>query len=340
MPSLMWQVQPACSKSRWCWPQTKVRLSMSVGPSGVQGVTWWVWHQAGGMSQPGKEQPRSRPVRAMRWRGEATRRVRPWARMPPASVRRRGMMSASPARCRAWAMLRVPPWAVVASPVRVLQLVQGHGDDDGGRGAAGVGEVPAAQEPVRGVVEGVVAALLRATRITNTAAATSGGVSAGVSAGVAVGGGGGVGCGEAVEQGLPFPGAAGGELTAEPGGPVRALGQGHLAAVVSFGFPGEGAVGVEVVADAAGQPGDDGRFEVVGVTDQGRLHRLGVLGLDRVREPVDGVGDEFRVRHRDHPGGLGGTDRREQRRQGFPAQPEPGGRDPGRRAPAPGPHPG
>ena len=132
------------------------------------------------------------------------------------------------------------------------QLVQGHGDDDGGGGAAGVGQVPGLQEPVRGVVEGVVGALAGA---------------AGVALPVAAG------WGVARESRMVSHAAVHAAVRSprSRAGAVGAVVQGDVAAAVPVVVIGEGAVGVEVVTDTAGQPGTC-RGRVAGVGDQDGFH--------------------------------------------------------------------
>ena len=46
----MRQAQPRLANSRWWNPQTRVKLSRSVGPPSCHGMTWWACVQAGGRS--------------------------------------------------------------------------------------------------------------------------------------------------------------------------------------------------------------------------------------------------------------------------------------------------
>ena len=60
-------------------------------------VMWWASHQGAGMVQPGKAQPRSRAMRALRRWGGKSRVARPMSRIRPWLPSRTGMMSASQA---------------------------------------------------------------------------------------------------------------------------------------------------------------------------------------------------------------------------------------------------
>ncbi|HEY8826986.1 MAG TPA: hypothetical protein VIM17_04430 [Jatrophihabitantaceae bacterium] len=175
------------------------------------------------------------------------------------------------------------PWPVVARPV--CDLLCGHGEQDGGRDPAAVGQQIGAQQHQHRVLDGVVVALAGGARVARAVHGRDG-------------------PGQGVQDGKQRLGADRGQLAFHVTGAVGALPDGEVAAAGPVVFAGVGAVGVEGVADPVCDLGQQPRVELPGLLDQEVLHRVFVLGLYRRRQCVDGAGDDLGVPGADRPGRL------------------------------------
>ena len=202
-----------------------------------------------------------------------------------------------------------------------LQVGQGDRDEQGGGGAAGVGQPTGAQRAAADVFQRVVAALPAAAPVR-----------------LAVRGGH-RGC-QRVQPGFGDRGAAGGEVAGQPGRPVRHPVQGEVAAPGVVRVVGPGAVRVQVGQQPAGRLAQLVRVQGAGVPGERRLHLLGLLGRGGGQR-VHRVPDHRGVPVADGALGLRRGHGREHRRQqaGRSACAAPPGRQPRGLGPAPPPGP-
>ena len=117
-------------------------MSRSVPPPSVQRIQWCPWQSQGGQSHPSATQPPSRMPMAVSWALVKNRWARPTSRTSELPSRTTGMIRAVQASRRtSRGLMRLAG----VEDTGLLQLpgegVEVDGDDDGGVGAADLGEV-------------------------------------------------------------------------------------------------------------------------------------------------------------------------------------------------------
>lgn len=103
----------------WWWRgQRRARLFRLVGPPWDQWWMWCAWVQAGGFEQPGKMQPSSRMMSAVRMCSGITRVLRPMSRGLPAGERTtRYTVASQDSSVAVWVLMMVSPGPLVALSV-------------------------------------------------------------------------------------------------------------------------------------------------------------------------------------------------------------------------------